>query len=141
MNTNRILKPFAYIALISALTLSVKAQEEDMTPSASASKPALSPVMTELQDIMMGVRRVLKENNGSVTAEDLAPSLKKIDELIAKHPEKNEEMAEVMFAKVMIYAQVLNDEKKSEEIMKQLKTDYKGTKLVTQIEKQEAAQE
>lgn len=141
MNTIRILKPFALIAVISALALSVQAQEQDNSTSDSeAAKPAMSPVAGEIKKIMMSINTKVKEGNGAVTEEDIADDLKAIDALIAKHPEKNEEMAEVFFTKIMIYGRLLNNEKKSEELMTQLKANYKGTKLVDEIEKQEAAQ-
>jgi peroxiredoxin len=140
MNTKCITKLSALIALLSALALSVQAQDQDDNAEAPAARPALSPVMTQFKGIMTSIQTKMKENNGNVTAEDLADDIKAIDALIAKHTEKTDEMAQVVVTKAMIYGRLLQDKSKADEIMAQLKTDYKGTKVVAQIEKLEAAQ-
>jgi thiol-disulfide isomerase/thioredoxin len=142
MNIFRMTKHFAFIALISALALSVRAQEEGTTSAAPAApKRELSPVMTEFKDIMMSVQRKVKEGNGNVTAEDLADDIKAIDALLAKHAgEKTDELANVAYMKAMLYIQVLDDKKTGEALAEKVKTDYKGTKFVARLEKMEAAQ-
>jgi thiol-disulfide isomerase/thioredoxin len=128
------------VAVLLALTFTVRAQDQSGTSDDSASQPELSPVMTEVQSIMMSVRAKLKENNGTVTAEDLAGDIKALDTLLAKHPEKNDEMAQVAYLKATLYSQVLGDDKTAEALTKKLMVDYKGTKLVAKLEKMEAAQ-
>jgi thiol-disulfide isomerase/thioredoxin len=143
MNTFRITKHFALIALISAMAVSVQAQEEEGGGSAApaASKPELSPVMTEYKDIMMSIQRKAKESNGNLTAEDIADDIKALDALLAKHKgEKTDELAQIAMTKAVIYARLLGDKKAADDIVAKVKVDYKGTKVVDEIEKAEAAQ-
>jgi thiol-disulfide isomerase/thioredoxin len=130
------------VALLSALTLfsPAQAQDEAATP-APAAKPALSPVMTELRGIIQNIQAKLKAADGNkVTAADLADDIKAFDALIAKHAgEKTDEMAQVAYMKATLYSEILDDSKTGDALMAQLKTDYKDTKFVQMLEKQEAA--
>jgi hypothetical protein len=117
-----------------------QAQDEVYSSGSPTAEPPSSAVHTEMSGIMQRLNAKLENAQGHVTAEDIADDLKAIDALIAKHPEKTEEMAEIVFAKMMIYLRELKDPKQGQAIMNQLKTDYKGTKLVNEIAKAEAAQ-
>jgi thiol-disulfide isomerase/thioredoxin len=142
MNTYRTIKTFASVTLLSALVVSIQAQEQPSAPPApGAAKPEASPVMTEFKGIMMKIQGKLRENQGNVTAADLADEIKAMDALLAKHAgEKTDELATIAYMKASLYLQVLRDKKTGEELINKLKTDYAGTKFVAQLEEQETAE-
>ena len=79
------------------------------------------------------------------TAADLAPELKQFDALLAEHQgEKTDDVARILYMKATLYLEVLHDSATADALMKQLKTDYAGTQLVTSLklgeEKQKEAQ-
>ena len=93
---------------------------------------------TELQTLIAKIKTDLAA--GKKTEADLADDLKQFDTLLDEHKgEKTDDVAKILYMKATLYAQVLDDEKKADEIMAQLKTDFKDTKFVAEIEKQEAA--
>ena len=93
---------------------------------------------TELHALVQQVQTKLR--TGKTTEADLAPELQKFDSLLAAHAgEKTDELAQVRYMKAMLYAEVLKDTAKADEMLKQLKADFKGTKFVDRLEKQEAA--
>ncbi|HAO78536.1 MAG TPA: TlpA family protein disulfide reductase [Verrucomicrobia subdivision 3 bacterium] len=93
---------------------------------------------TELRALVQQVQTKLR--TGKTTEADLAPELQKFDSLLAAHAgEKTDELAQVRYMKAMLYAEVLKDTAKADEMLKQLKADFKGTKFVDRLEKQEAA--
>ena len=93
---------------------------------------------TELHALVQQVQTKLR--TGKTTEADLAPELQKFDLLLAAHAgEKTDELAQVRYMKAMLYAEVLKDTAKADEMLKQLKADFKGTKFVDRLEKQEAA--
>src|ERR1019366_3232768 len=93
---------------------------------------------TELHALVQQVQTKLR--TGKTTEADLAPELQKFDLLLAAHAgEKTDELAQVRYMKAMLYAEVLKDTAKADEMLKQRKADFKGTKFVDRLEKQEAA--
>jgi peroxiredoxin len=63
------------------------------------------------------------------TEADLAPELKEFDALLAKYKgEKTDDVAQIQLMEAMLYLQVFNNTDKGVEMIKQLKTDYPGTK-------------
>jgi thiol-disulfide isomerase/thioredoxin len=77
---------------------------------------------------------------GKRTESDLADDLKQFDVLLEEHKgEKTDAVAQILLMKATLYGEVLNNEAKADELMKQLKTEFAGTKLVSAMEKQEAA--
>jgi thiol-disulfide isomerase/thioredoxin len=78
---------------------------------------------------------------GKTNPSDLADDLKQFDVLLAEHQgEKTDAVAGIMYMKAMFYDQVLHDQAKAAELVKQLKTNYKDTEFVATLEKREAAQ-
>jgi thiol-disulfide isomerase/thioredoxin len=76
---------------------------------------------------------------GKRTESDLAEDVKQFDVLLAEHKgEKTDAVARILYMKAMLYAQVFQDQAKADELLEQLKTDFKGTQLVADLEKQEA---
>jgi thiol-disulfide isomerase/thioredoxin len=77
---------------------------------------------------------------GKVTESDLADDVKQFDVLLAEHQgEKTDAVARILYMKATLYGQVFHNEAKADELMTQLKTDFKGTEFVAGLEKSEAA--
>jgi peroxiredoxin len=92
---------------------------------------------TELKDLVAKIQTKLQA--GQHTAADLAPELKEFDTLLAAHQgEKTEAVARILFMQATLYSEVLDDNAKADALMKQLKTDFKDTKLVADIQGMEA---
>jgi thiol-disulfide isomerase/thioredoxin len=108
--------------------------------------PAAAPAQTATNDVSIELRKLVQEVRtkiaaGKNTEADLSPELMGFDAILAKHAgEKTDTMAQVVYMKAMLYSEVLKNPTKAEALMNQLKTDYKGTKLVGQIEQMETAQ-
>jgi thiol-disulfide isomerase/thioredoxin len=131
------LKSFLPLFAATLFLNGITAQAQTPAPAAKAE---LSPVQAEVKTIVQGIQAKLQASGGKVTAADLAGDIAAFDALLAKHPgEKTDEMAQVAYMKAILYAQVLKDTKTGDELMKQLKADYKETKFVDSLAKQEAA--
>jgi len=62
-------------------------------------------------------------------------------DLLAEHKgEKTDAVAQILYMKAMLYVQIFHDEVKADELMAQLKTDFKDTEFVASLEKQETAE-
>ncbi len=78
---------------------------------------------------------------GKRTESGLADDLKQFDVLLAEHQgEKTDDVARILYMKSTWYGEVLNNQAKAGELLKQLKTDFKGTQFVANLEKREAAE-
>jgi thiol-disulfide isomerase/thioredoxin len=78
---------------------------------------------------------------GKRTESALADDLKQFDTLLAEHKgEKTDDVALILFMKAKLYGEVMKDDAKEQELLGQLKTDFKDTPLVAKLAKQEAAQ-
>jgi thiol-disulfide isomerase/thioredoxin len=76
---------------------------------------------------------------GKRTEADFSDDIKQYDALLAEHKgEKTDIMAQTMYMKMALYAEVIGDTNKADILMGQLKRDFSGTPLVMEIEKQEA---
>jgi thiol-disulfide isomerase/thioredoxin len=77
---------------------------------------------------------------GKRTEGELADDLKQFDVLLAEHKgEKTDAVARILYMKATLYGEVLNNDAKAQELLKQLKTDFKDTQFVANLEKREAA--
>jgi thiol-disulfide isomerase/thioredoxin len=93
---------------------------------------------TELNDLVTKIKADLRA--GKTNETDLAGDLKQFDVLLAEHKgEKTDAVARILYMKATLYGEVLHDDAKAGELMKQLKTDFKDTQFVANLEKQEAA--
>jgi thiol-disulfide isomerase/thioredoxin len=93
---------------------------------------------TELRALVTKINAKLAA--GKRTEADLADDLKQFDVLLAEHKgEKTDDVAQILFMKATLYGEVLKNDAKEQELMNQLKTDFKGTQFVAKVEKQEAA--
>ena len=80
----------------------------------------------ELQQLVQKVNSKL--SSGKTSEQDLAEELKSFDALLAEHKgEKTDEVAQILFMKAALYAQVLDDNAKAKEMFQQLKTDFPDT--------------
>jgi peroxiredoxin len=96
---------------------------DDATPV----KPAVSPVASEMKDVVTKIQAKLKD--GKKTEADLADELKEFDAILAKHKdEKTDDVAQVLYMKAMLYMQVLEDDEKGAALITQLKKDFPDTK-------------
>lgn len=104
-----------------------------------AQSPAPSAITTELKAVIAQVQAKIK--SGKQSEADLAPELKAFDELLAKHKdEKTDEVAQVLYMKATLYAQVFQDETKGKELLEQLKREFPDSKFVAQLKQQEEAE-
>jgi peroxiredoxin len=120
--------------------------------SQNGSAQEKSAAATELKDLMTKVQTKLKELRPpsppgtprkvvKITEADMSDELKQFDALLAKHKsEKTDEVAQILYMKYMLYAQVIGDKEKSTELMAQLKKDFPASTLVANIKKQDERQ-
>jgi thiol-disulfide isomerase/thioredoxin len=95
---------------------------------------------TELQTLIEKVNNDL--STGKTTEDALSNDIEQYDVLLAEHKgEKTDDVAKILLAKAMLYAQVFQDADKADALMKQLTNDFSGTTLVTTIQKQQAQQD
>jgi thiol-disulfide isomerase/thioredoxin len=78
---------------------------------------------------------------GKKTEAALADDLKQFDVLLAEHKgEKTDAVANILFMKATLYAEVLQDNAKADELIAQLKTEFPDTHIVAALKQQEAAE-
>ena len=123
---NTLLKTFA-VALLSAFVATSFAA--DSNPAAAA----------DLRALVTKVQATIKAKKGEkVTESDFASELKEFDALIEKYKgDKSDEAAQIVMMKASLYSQVLNDEKKGDEALEQLKRDFPDSKAVAMLKRQE----
>jgi peroxiredoxin len=93
---------------------------------------------TELQALVAKIKTDLAA--GKTTESALADDLKQFDVLLAEHKgEKTDDVAQILYFKATLYAQIFQNEAKANELMAQLKADFKDTKFVANLEKNETA--
>ena len=106
--------------------------------SMSVQRGFTADATTELKALVVKVRTDLAA--GKNTENDLADDLKQFDVLLDEHKgEKTDAVAHILYMKALLYVQIFHDEAKADELMAQLKTDFKDTEFVSGLEKQEAA--
>ena len=93
----------------------------------------------ELQALVAKVKVDIQEGKTTETA--LADDLKQFDLLLAEHKgEKTDAVAKILFMKATLYAEVLQDNTKADQLIAQLKTEFPDTHIVAVIKQQEAQQ-
>lgn len=81
---------------------------------------------TELKELVGKVKA--KITSGHKSEKDMANELKEFDTLLAEHQgEKTEAVAQILFMKAMLYAEVFENTDKGTELAKQLKQDFPDT--------------
>lgn len=134
-------KSLLIAGLVAAVLLPGRHAMAAATAATPAQKttPELSPVLTELRQIVSTAQAKIKENKK--TEADLAEELKAFDALIAKHKgEKSDDLAQVVYMKAMLYKQVIGDEAKADAVVATLKKDFPDSRVVDGLKKQEAAE-
>lgn len=112
----------------------------------SAPARAAESVQTELKTLVDTINAKL--SSGEVTEQALAPDLKEFDAILDRHSgEKSDAVAEVLFAKALLYVQVFNDAANAAKTLDELQAKYPGTKpaeeagqLLAEVKKMEEAQ-
>jgi peroxiredoxin len=105
----------------------------------SAAVAAAGDADAELKALVTKIRADV--HAGKRTEAALTNDLKQFDVLLAKHKgEKTDAAARVLFMKAMLYAEVLHNPAKADQLMKQLKSEYANTPLVARYMQMEAKQ-
>lgn len=118
-------------SLLASLALGLALAATGRAQSPAPAEP--SPVIKEMQAIVGQVREKMKA--GKPTAETLAPELAAFEALLAKHPEKNNDTAQVVLMRASLYLQVLDDEEAGKKQLAAIVANYPGTKAATQAER------
>ncbi len=91
----------------------------------------------ELKTLVAKVKADIQ--SGKTTELALGDDLKQFDVLLAEHKgEKTDAVAEILFIKATLYAEVFQDTARADALMKQLKSEFPGTHLVAALEQQAA---
>jgi len=116
--------------LVSALPLAA----QTAAPAASASALAAVTPASELNDLRS--RIMTKVRAGQKSAAELAGEIAEFDALLAKYAgNKSEEVAQILFMKGALFAQVLDDEAGAVKLLQDLVAGYPGTKAATNGER------
>jgi peroxiredoxin len=92
---------------------------------------------TELKTLVDKIRTDIAA--GKKTESDLADDVKQFDVLLAEHQgEKTDAVARILYMKATLYGDVFQDQAKADALIKQLKTEFKDTEFVAELEKREA---
>ncbi|WP_415910333.1 redoxin family protein [Oleiharenicola sp. Vm1] len=115
-------------SLLAALVLgvfsfaSLSAQEKPA--AASGAKADLEALVTQVKG---------KLQTGAHTADALKAELDAFDALLAKYPAKDNDSAQILFWKAMLYLQVFNDEETGKALLTTLTKDFPGTPTATNV--------
>jgi len=120
----KLLRPLV-AALALGLSTAVSSFAQETAPAAPSS------VETEVRAIVMKVQAKMKA--GDVDAKTLAPEIAEFDALLAKHPEKTDEVAQAALMKAMLYLQVLDDEATGRKELAAVAANYPGTKAAANV--------
>lgn len=131
-------KRFLLLALAAAglgVSQTLRAEDESSAPLPPPPAPEMapaekSPIMGALEELIGTISGKLREAEGKLDPEQLAPELAQFEALVAKYPDaKEEERAGVMWAKALLYIQVFEDFEGGAAIVKSFKTDFPGTEF------------
>lgn len=91
---------------------------------------------SDLKDLVGRIRTKMRE--GKPTEQSLAPELKDFDALLAKYKnEKTDDVANILYMKASLYGEVLDNEKKQQELFAQLQKDFPNSTAVKRLKQQE----
>lgn len=91
-----------------------------------------SPILKELEQLVAGIGDKLKAAQGELTAAQLSDELAQFDAIVKKYPDaKPEERAGVLWAKTLLYLQVLEDYEQAAATVRRLKTEFPSTEFAT----------
>jgi thiol-disulfide isomerase/thioredoxin len=87
----------------------------------------------QLKELVESVKKKLA--TGKPTEELLAEDLKKFDAILEEHKgEKTDDVAQVLFMKALLYAEVLGNTDKAVELLKKLSTEFPETAVAKQAD-------
>src|SRR5882724_714748 len=87
----------------------------------------------ELQSLIAQISTDLQA--GKRTEAALADDIKQFDALLAEHKgEKTDAVAQILYVKATLFLQVFDNEEKGMALLKQVKTDYPGTKWAAEVD-------
>jgi peroxiredoxin len=93
---------------------------------------------TELKALVAKIRTDMAA--GKKTESEMADDVNQFDVLLAEHKgEKTDAVARILYMKATLYSEVFKNTEKADELEKQLKSDFKDTEFVANLEKREAA--
>lgn len=119
------------LTLIAAATL--------LCSMANSFAAATNTPASDLKDLVGKIRTRLQE--GKPTEQSLAPELKQFDALLAKYKnQKSDDVANILLMKATLYGEVLENQKKQDEIFAQLKKDFPDSTVVKRLKQQEEAE-
>jgi len=121
------MKTFRCLILFGALLAGLPVARAQDDAGAAAPVAPTSPLIKEFLGLMGRMQPKLQVE--SPTPEMVAPELKELDALIARYaPEKSDEIAYVAGMRGRIYLDVFKDTTKGIALLKQIVTDFPGTK-------------
>jgi thiol-disulfide isomerase/thioredoxin len=134
--------PFRFLALaalgLGALCIARAVDDNDAEVTLPAPQPAniapaeKSPILAELEQLVAGISAKMKAAQGELTAAQLSAELAQFDAIVKKYPDaKPEERAGVMWAKTLLYLQVLEDYEQAAALVRRMKTDFPTTEFAT----------
>ncbi|HUB86445.1 MAG TPA: TlpA disulfide reductase family protein [Verrucomicrobiae bacterium] len=96
----------------------------------SAQRSFAADATVELHALLEQVQQDI--DSGKTNETELSGDLKQFDTLLAEHKgEKTEAVAEILFMKAQLYDEVLDEDGKAVDVIKQLKADFPDTELGT----------
>ena len=99
-------------------------------PAAQIAPAEKSPILKELEQLVAGIGDKLKSAQGELTAAQLSDELAQFDAIVKKYPDaKPEERAGVLWAKTLLYLQVLEDYAQAAATVRRLKTEFPSTEF------------
>ena len=115
-----------FLALVAALLVSAR-------PAAAADSPSAAPATNDAftAEFHAIIDRVNgKIDSGDISADNLAPELKAIENLPARYPEQSvDDRAYVLTQEAVIYLQVLHDPIMVEKVLKRIVHDFPTSKF------------
>jgi len=101
-------------------------------PATNIAPAAKSPIIKELEQLVAGIGDKLKAAQGELNAAQLSDELAQFDALVKKYPDaKPEERAGVLWAKTLLYLQVLEDYEQAAATVRRMKTEFPATEFAT----------
>jgi peroxiredoxin len=131
------------LVALSAISLLISGQlsfAAEQSTAASELKALITKVQAKMKELMPPAPPGTPRKPVTITEADLATELKEFDTLLAKYKgEKSDDVAQILYMKASLHAQVLRNETKADELMAQLKSDFPDSRQVANLKKQEEA--
>ncbi len=112
-------------ALLLGLSLISSARAQNPAPAAPAADPTEAAASADLKALIGRISA--KAQQGSRTAEALAPEIAEFDQLLAKYPGKGDVTATIAIMKALLYVQIIDDAPKARELLLEVKKNYPDT--------------